>query len=127
MGGPGRLRQVLSNLIVNAIKFTEKGHVFVDVTGELVGERMAHVRVEVSDTGIGIPADKLGQIFDKFTQADTSTTRRYGGTGLGLAICRQIAQSMGGSLRVDSQPGQGSNFTVSLTLPPAPRSAADAP
>jgi two-component system, sensor histidine kinase and response regulator len=127
MGDPSRLRQVLSNLIVNAIKFTEKGHVFVDVTGELVGDSAAHVRVEVSDTGIGIANEKLGQIFDKFTQADTSTTRRYGGTGLGLAICRQIAESMGGTLRVDSQPDMGSTFTLALTLPIAPGSSPKLP
>jgi two-component system, sensor histidine kinase and response regulator len=126
-GDPSRLRQVLSNLIVNGIKFTEKGHVFVDVTGELVGDHAAHVRIEVSDTGIGIATDKLGQIFDKFTQADTSTTRRYGGTGLGLAICRQIAESMGGTLRVDSQPEQGSTFILSLTLPIAPGSSPKLP
>ncbi|HEX3135249.1 MAG TPA: ATP-binding protein [Planctomycetota bacterium] len=127
MGDPSRLRQVLSNLIVNAIKFTEKGHVFVDVTGEPVGDSAARVRVEVSDTGIGIASDKLGQIFDKFTQADTSTTRRYGGTGLGLAICRQIAESMGGTLRVDSQPEQGSTFKLALTLPIAPGSSPKLP
>jgi two-component system, sensor histidine kinase and response regulator len=127
LGDPGRLRQVLSNLIVNAVKFTERGHVFVDVTGEPVGEKDARVRIEVSDTGIGIESDKLDQIFDKFTQADTSTTRRYGGTGLGLAICRQIAESMGGSLRVDSQPEHGSTFTLSVTLPIAPGSSPKLP
>jgi len=127
LGDPGRLRQVLSNLIGNAIKFTEGGHVFVDVTGELVGDRSARVLIAVSDTGIGIATDKLGTIFDKFTQADTSTTRRYGGTGLGLAICQQIAENMGGSLRVDSQPEQGSTFTLSLTLPVAPGSAPKLP
>ena len=127
MGDPSRLRQVLSNLIGNAIKFTEHGHVFIDVTGEPVGDRAARVRLEVSDTGIGIATDKLGHIFEKFTQADTSTTRRYGGTGLGLAICRQISESMGGTLRVESQLGQGSTFTLSLTLPLAPGSAPKLP
>jgi PAS domain S-box-containing protein len=127
LGDPGRLRQVLSNLIVNAVKFTEKGHVFVDVTGRPVDEKNALVRIEVSDTGIGIESDKLDQIFDKFTQADTSTTRRYGGTGLGLAICRQIAETMGGSLRVDSQPEQGSTFTLTFTLPIAPGSSPKLP
>jgi PAS domain S-box-containing protein len=127
LGDPGRLRQVLSNLIVNAVKFTERGHVFVDVTGRLVDAQHAQVQVAVSDTGIGIETDKLDQIFDKFTQADTSTTRRYGGTGLGLAICRQIAESMGGMLTVTSQPEQGSTFTLSLTLPIAPGSAAKLP
>jgi two-component system, sensor histidine kinase and response regulator len=127
LGDPGRLRQVLSNLIGNAIKFTESGHVFVDVSGEPVDNRSARVLIAVSDTGIGIPREKLGTIFDKFTQADTSTTRRYGGTGLGLAICRQIAENMGGSLQVDSQPDQGSTFTLALTLPIAPGSAAQLP
>jgi two-component system sensor histidine kinase/response regulator len=127
LGDPGRLRQVLSNLIGNAIKFTERGHVFVDVTGELAGDRIARVRLEVSDTGIGIAPDNLEHIFEKFTQADTSTTRRYGGTGLGLAICRQISESMGGTLTVESQPGRGSLFTLALTLPLAPGSAPKLP
>ena len=127
LGDPGRLRQVLSNLIGNAIKFTERGHVFVDVTGELVGDSSARLSIAVSDTGIGIANDKLASIFDKFTQADTSTTRRYGGTGLGLAICRQIAENMGGTLQVASQPQQGSTFTLALTLPLAPGSSPKLP
>ena len=127
LGDPGRLRQVLNNLIGNAIKFTESGHVFVDVSGEPVGERDARVLIAVSDTGIGITTEKFGSIFEKFTQADTSTTRRYGGTGLGLAICRQIVENMGGTLQVDSQPGQGSTFTLALTLPIASGSAPKLP
>jgi CheY-like chemotaxis protein len=118
---------VLSNLIGNEIKFTEGGHVFVDVTGEPLDEQRARIHIAVSDTGIGIPTDKLASIFDKFTQADTSTTRRYGGTGLGLAICRQIAEAMGGSLAVDSQPNAGSTFTLMLTLPIAPGSSPKLP
>jgi two-component system, sensor histidine kinase and response regulator len=127
VGDPGRLRQVLSNLVGNAIKFTEGGHVFVDASGELLDAQRARLVIAISDTGIGIPQDKLTDIFDKFTQADTSTTRRYGGTGLGLAICRQITESMGGTLSVDSQPGRGSTFTLTLTLPIAAGTAPQLP
>ncbi len=121
LGDPNRLRQVLSNLIGNAIKFTDQGEVFVDVSGSVFegpqNQRHGRISIAVSDSGIGIPPDKIGDIFDKFTQADTSTTRRYGGTGLGLAICRQIIESMGGTLQVESQPAHGSTFTLTLALP----------
>lgn len=121
LGDPNRLRQVLSNLIGNAIKFTDHGEVLVDVSGSVFegpqGRRQGRISIAVSDSGIGIPPDKIGDIFDKFTQADTSTTRRYGGTGLGLAICRQITENMGGTLQVESKPAQGSTFTLTLALP----------
>jgi signal transduction histidine kinase len=88
IGDVGRLRQVLLDLVGNAINFTPRGHVFVKVKCEAPTEQCAQVRFSVEDTGIGIPEDKLAHIFEQFTQADASTTRRYGGTGLGLAISR---------------------------------------
>ncbi len=117
IGDPGRIRQVLTNLVNNAIKFTERGHVLINVEdgGRLNGT--ANVRLLVEDTGIGIAEEKLAEIFDKFTQADVSTSRRYGGTGLGLAITRQLVELMGGSVEVSSRSGEGSTFRVSLPLP----------
>jgi signal transduction histidine kinase len=110
-GDSARLRQVLTNLISNALKFTSAGRIEVAVqrSGDGVG-------FAVADTGIGIPEDKLATIFDKFTQADASTTRRYGGTGLGLAICHELIQLMGGELTVASVEGQGSRFAFALPL-----------
>ncbi len=115
-GDPGRLRQILTNVIDNAIKFTEHGFVMVHVdrAGPAAPEQ---IRFVVRDTGIGIAPEKLGLIFEKFTQADTSTTRRYGGTGLGLTICRQLAEVMGGSITAASSVGSGSTFTITLPLP----------
>ena len=107
---PVRLNQVLGNLINNALKFTEKGHVLLSIEPD----GSSSVRFAVRDTGIGIPEDKLDQIFAAFSQADQSTTRRFGGTGLGLAICRRIIACMGGGIRVSSQPGEGSMFCFSL-------------
>jgi PAS domain S-box-containing protein len=110
VGDPGRLKQVLTNLIGNAIKFTERGHVLVRVQKERAGAGCVRLRFMVSDTGIGIPADKQATIFEAFRQADGSTTRRFGGTGLGLAISSTIVQMMGGGLTVESEPGGGSTF-----------------
>ncbi|KAB2970452.1 response regulator [Zoogloea sp.] len=118
-GDPGRLRQVVLNLIGNAIKFTPAGEIglkLATTTGN-AGERL--LQFEVRDTGIGIPADKLGRIFDAFAQEDSSTTRRFGGTGLGLSICRRLVQAMGGSISVDSTQGTGSCFRFTLPLHPA--------
>ena len=116
-GDPTRLRQVLMNLIGNAIKFTEEGE--VDVSAAWVGEHGDHasIRFRVRDTGIGISEDQLAHIFDEFTQADASMTRRYGGTGLGLAIARRLVALMGGELRVTSAVGRGSEFTFTLPFP----------
>ena len=115
-GDPGRLRQVLTNLLGNAIKFTEEGEVVLRVSLEDETEEDAKIRVEVSDTGIGIPPEQQEQLFESFAQADSSTTRRYGGTGLGLTISRQIVSSMGGRIWVESEPGVGSTFYFSVRL-----------
>ena len=115
-GDPARLRQILNNFLSNALKFTEAGAVRLRVEGQ--GEGGAEgLRLTVSDTGMGIPDDKLPLLFQKFTQLDASTTRRFGGTGLGLAICRELSELMGGQVSVESRPGEGSSFTVTLPLP----------
>ena len=126
-GDPTRLRQVLLNIVGNAVKFTDTGEVSVYVR-ELarVGD-ISHLRVEVRDTGPGIPAAAHARIFSPFTQADDSTTRRYGGTGLGLAICKRIVDLMGGRIGVDSEPGQGALFWFEIPLPVAPGKAAEHP
>lgn len=113
LADPTRLRQVLTNLLANAIKFTESGEVVIATKLDRVGAR-PRMAIEVTDTGCGIPREKLNAIFDPFVQADTSVTRRYGGTGLGLAISRHIAEAMNGRLLVTSQIGRGSTFRLEI-------------
>lgn len=117
IGDAMRIRQIATNLVGNAIKFTEKGSVAVRIECTKSGEEEATIVISVEDTGIGIPHDKLDLIFEKFTQADGSMTRRFGGTGLGLAIVRELVQAMDGSVAVESRPGEGSKFIVTLNLP----------
>ena len=116
-GDPTRIRQVLTNLIGNAIKFTEAGEVIVSASVSAVHEGRVEIRFAVRDTGIGIAADKMGAVFQEFTQADVSMTRRFGGTGLGLTISHRLVALMGGELTVTSELGRGSEFTFTLALP----------
>ncbi len=116
-GDPFRLRQVVSNLIGNAIKFTERGEVIVRVARQADADGAVPFTLNVEDTGIGIAVEARHKIFEHFSQADGSTTRRFGGTGLGLAICQRLVSSMGGRIGVDSVVGKGSRFTVGLCLP----------
>jgi signal transduction histidine kinase len=109
-GDPARLRQVLLNLVANAIKFTERGEVIVRVNVTEASEHGVRLLFEVLDTGIGLAPDALARLFQPFVQADGSITRKYGGTGLGLAISKQLIEMMGGRVGVDSEPGQGSRF-----------------
>jgi PAS domain S-box-containing protein len=118
IGDPGRLRQIIINLVGNSIKFTEKGEVVLSVEPEWIREGETLLHFVVSDTGIGIPLEKQGRVFEAFSQVDASTTRQYGGTGLGLTISARLVELMGGRIWVKSQPGQGSqfHFTVQLGL-----------
>ncbi|CAI2932630.1 response regulator [Aminobacter niigataensis] len=116
MGDVGRFRQIITNMVGNAVKFTERGHVLVDVSGELVGDTVA-LKVRVEDTGIGIPADKLQSVFEKFAQVDGSSTRRHEGTGLGLAIAARLVDLMSGHIGVESELGKGSVFWFTALLP----------
>ena len=118
MGDPGRIRQIISNLVDNAIKFTNQGYVklILDLEPEANSDGTTTLKISVKDTGVGIPEDAQTYIFDKFTQADASTTRKFGGTGLGLAICKQLAEMMGGTVGLESKPGAGSVFWFTLRL-----------
>ena len=121
IGDPVRIKQVLVNLLGNAIKFTKDGEIFISIkkTSELYysdDKKMMNISISVTDTGIGISREKLQKIFESFTQADTSTTRKYGGTGLGLTISKSLAELMGCQLTVESEPGLGSTFTFKLIL-----------
>lgn len=112
IGDETRIEQILSNLVVNAIKFTKKG----GVTIRVFRGNDSHWAMQVKDTGIGIDAENQTQIFEPFRQADENTSRKYGGVGLGLAIVQQLVEAMQGSIRVESKPGQGSTFTVYLPI-----------
>ena len=116
MGDPGRITQVLSNLVSNAIKFTDSGDVAIIVSLVSESSETALVQVSVTDTGIGIPAASLTRLFQPFSQADDSTTRKYGGTGLGLIISKKLVEMMGGAIAVESTPGQGSRFHFTMSL-----------
>ncbi|MCU0230279.1 MAG: ATP-binding protein, partial [Acidobacteria bacterium] len=122
-GDPTRLRQVLLNLASNGIKFTDQGQVVLAGALTPAGEGRTRLRLEVRDSGIGIPANRLDLLFRSFSQIDASTTRRYGGTGLGLAISRQLVELMGGTIGVESAPGSGSTFRLELELPLAETAA----
>jgi len=127
LGDPLRMRQILANLLSNALKFTDHGSVRVNLTSSLRADGRVNVQLAVRDTGSGIPADKLPEIFEKFTQADGSISRKYGGTGLGLAITRRLVEMQGGEVRVESEPGKGSTFTVLLACEAAPITPAQGP
>lgn len=115
-GDPVRLRQILINLIGNSIKFTHSGEVIINVEKDYEDKQSATIRFSVTDTGIGIPAERLNAIFSPFEQVDGSTTRKFGGTGLGLAICRHLVKMMGGTIGVESQEGKGSSFWFTAQL-----------
>ncbi|MBN9108874.1 MAG: response regulator [Pseudonocardia sp.] len=128
LGDPGRLRQILVNLVGNAVKFTESGEVVVTLSAHRDGDVWA-LRIDVADTGIGLAPEQMALLFRSFSQVDGSATRRHGGTGLGLVISRRLAELMGGTVVVVSEPGRGSTFTVTLVGAPAerPGTASDGP
>jgi len=126
-GDPGRLRQVVLNLVSNALKFTDSGEVVIRLLVEGVSARATFIRCEVSDTGIGIPKEAQERLFRSFTQVDSSTSRKFGGTGLGLAICRKLSEMMGGGVGLSSELGKGSTFWFTAELPAPANTVAQTP
>jgi len=126
IGDPGRLRQLVTNLLGNAVKFTESGHILVDVSGRRRGE-IADISITVADTGCGIPQDKLNSIFEEFEQVDSSAARRHDGAGLGLAISKRMVEAMGGEISVESVVDEGSRFSISVPLAISDEDAPDYP
>jgi len=120
VGDAGRVRQILLNLVGNAIKFTPAGHVLIEAAIEEAVDQPRKIRLSVTDTGIGIPAEKQANLFERFSQADASTTRRFGGTGLGLAISKRLAERMGGAMGMKSEVARGSTFWFTVPLEAAP-------
>ena len=119
IGDPGRVRQILTNLVGNALKFTHAGHVLIDVTGQKQ-DGSTSLSITIEDTGIGIPKSKREVVFEKFLQADVSTTRKYSGTGLGLSISRDLVRLMGGDIKLESEVDVGSKFIIEIKLPESP-------
>ena len=126
-GDPTRIRQILVNLVGNAVKFTERGSVTVSLGSAPAAGGRALLSFTVTDTGIGIPGDRVGRLFRSFSQVDASTTRRFGGTGLGLAICRGLCERMGGTIEASSKPGRGSSFRFTVAVDPLEACAVGAP
>jgi len=126
VGDPGRLRQVLGNLVSNAVKFTSKGHIQIEARQVRREGGKVVLSIAVSDTGEGIPEEAQGRLFQPFTQADASTSRKHGGTGLGLALCKRIVEGMGGAIDLQSRQGQGTTLTVTVALPVDETPSADA-
>ncbi len=116
VGDGGRIRQIIMNLVGNAVKFTHQGYVLINVSGSVKGD-IAALRIEITDTGVGMDAEALGRIFDSFQQADTSTTRKFGGTGLGLSISKRLIEAMAGRIGATSKPDEGSTFWIEVDLP----------
>ncbi|MFV2091982.1 MAG: ATP-binding protein, partial [Hyphomicrobiales bacterium] len=121
IGDIGRIRQILTNIIGNAVKFTDQGHVLVDISGQVSqsdeNQHVAALDIRVTDTGIGVPPDRIASIFEKFTQMDGSSTRNREGTGLGLSISKMLVELMGGEIGAQSVPGEGSTFWFKISLP----------
>jgi signal transduction histidine kinase len=116
LGDSVRLRQILTNLLSNAVKFTPAGSVTLSADARVLNDGRASIRLSVRDTGVGIPHEQQGRLFSSFTQGDSSTTRRFGGTGLGLAISKQLVELMGGSIGLESEPGQGTALWFDVPL-----------